>query len=100
MKRKTAYLWGPLSSLTAPLAAWLLSKGWHVHVAVKSSLNLLSLSSLDLPSSARACLETALGGHNAFRAFQDRLKLIETPETSRDTVYDALIFCGLPPNYD
>ncbi len=91
---------GPLSSLTAPLAAWLLSKGWHVHVAVKSSLNILSLSSLDLPSSARAALETALGGHNAFRAFQDRLKLLETPEASRDTTYDALIFCGLPPNYD
>jgi hypothetical protein len=100
MKRKTAYLWGPLSSLSAPLVAWLVSKGWHVHVAVKSSLNLLSLSSLDLPSSARACLETALGGHNAFRAFQDRLKLLEAPESPRDTIYDALIFCGLPPNYD
>lgn len=100
MNHKTAYLWGPLSSFTAPLAAWLINKGWHVHVATKSTLNLLSLSALDLSSSARGYLEDALGGRDGFRTFQDRLKLIEPGEVSRDTKYDSLIFAGLPPNYD
>jgi hypothetical protein len=100
MNHKTAYLWGPLSSFTAPAAAWLINKGWHVHIATKSTLNLLSLSSLDLASSARVCLENALGGQGAFRTFHDRLKLVEPTELVRDTKYDALIFSGLPPNYD
>ena len=100
MNPKTVYLWGPLSSFAAPLAAWLMYQGWHVHVATKSALDLLSLSSLDLASSARGYLEKALGGRDRFRTFRDRFKLIESAEPSRDTKYDALIFCGLPPNYD
>jgi hypothetical protein len=100
MTQKIAYLWGPLSSFSAPLAAWLLTKGWHLHIATKSSLNLLSLSSLDLTSSARALLEDAIGGLDRYRAFQDRLRLLESGEPLRDTKYDAAIFCGLPPNWD
>jgi hypothetical protein len=100
MNHKTAYLWGPLSSFTAPLAAWLINKGWHVHIATKSTLNFLSLSALDLSSSARGYLEEALGGREAFRTFHDRLKLVEAGEASRDTKYDCVIFAGLPPNYD
>jgi len=71
-----------------------------VHVAVKSPLNFLSLSALDLTSSARASLEVAFGGRDRFRTFQDRLRLIESGEIVRDTKYDALIFSGLPANYD
>lgn len=97
---KTAYLWGPLSSFTIPLAAWLINKGWHVHIATKSTLNFLSLSSLNLASSAKVYLEEALGGRGSLRTFQDRLKLTEVAEPGRDTKYDALIFAGLPPNYD
>jgi hypothetical protein len=100
MSHKTAYLWGPLSSFSAPLAAWLLNKGWHLHIATKSSLNLLSLSSLELASSARDLLVEALGGLDRYRSFQDRLRLLDPGEPLRDTKYDAIIFCGLPPNYD
>ncbi len=100
MKAKTAYLWGPVSTFTAPLAAWLIAKGWHVHIATKSALSLLSLSSLDISSSAKSTLGEVFGTRNKFKAFQERLKFIETSEPPRDTTYDALIFCGLPPNFD
>jgi SCP-2 sterol transfer family len=100
MSHKTAYLWGPLSSFSAPLAAWLLNKGWHLHIATKSSLNLLTLSSLELASSARDLLVQALGGLEQFRIFQDRVLLLEHTELARDVQYDAVIFCGLPPNFD
>ena len=100
MTNKTIYIWGTVSTFTAPLAAWLLAKGWHVHIACKSALNVFSLSPLDLPASARDALEAVLGGRNQFKAFQDKLKFLENGETVRDTTYDALIFCGLPPNFD
>ena len=97
---KTAYLWGPISTFTAPLAAWLVAKGWHIHIATKSSLNLFTLSSLDLASAAKDSLEDVFGARNKFKAFQDRLKFLDANEIPRDTKYDALIFCGLPPNFD
>jgi hypothetical protein len=100
MSQKVAYLWGPLGSFAGPLAAALVVKGWHVHVATKSALNILSLSPLDLQSSALAILEEALGGRDRFRTFQDRLKLVDEADAPRSTNYDAFIFCGLPPNYD
>jgi len=100
MKAKTAYIWGPVSTFTAPLAAWLVAKGWHVHIATKSALNLLAFSSLDISSSAKRSLEEVFGTRNKFKAFQERLKFIETSDPPRDTNYDALIFSGLPPNFD
>jgi hypothetical protein len=100
MTHKAAYLWGPLSTFSGPLAALLLTKGWNVHVAVKSALNLFSLAPLDLKSSARCSLERALGGHEKLKAFQDRLTFLEDAEPVKGTTYDALIFCGLPPNFD
>ncbi len=100
MKAKTAYLWGPVSTFAAPLAAWLVAQGWHVHVATKSALNLLSLSSLDITSSAKDALEEVFGTRNKFRAFHERLKFFENGDFSHGTKYDAVIFCGLPPNFD
>jgi len=97
---KTIYIWGTVSTFTAPLAAWLLAKGWHVHIACKSALNIFSLSPLDLPASARDALEIVFGGRNQFKAFQDKLRFLENGEMPHDTTYDALIFCGLPPNFD
>lgn len=100
MTQKVAYLWGPISSFSGPLAAWLVTKGWHVRVATKSSLNLFSLSPLDLHSSALALLEQAMGGRDRFKTFKDRLRLVDEAEALKGTTYDAVIFCGLPPNFD
>jgi hypothetical protein len=100
MSHKTAYIWGPLSSFSAPLAAWLLNKGWYLHIATKSSLNFLTMSSLELASTARDLISEALGGIENLRTFQDRLRFCEQGEPARDTQYDAVIFCGLPPNFD
>ncbi len=98
--QRTAYIWGPVSSFTGPLIAWLVKKGWHVHVACKSSINLLSLSPLDLRSAAQAAIEKAFGGHGKAKAFQDRIKIVDPIEFRKGTVYDAIIFAGLPPNFD
>ncbi|HEY9772320.1 MAG TPA: hypothetical protein V6C81_00770 [Planktothrix sp.] len=100
MTQKLAYLWGPISAFSGPLAALLVNKGWHLHIATKSSLNLFSLVPLDLRSAALDLLETALGGHEKLRTFQDRIKLIDESELNRATKYDAIIFCGMPPNFD
>jgi hypothetical protein len=100
MTQKLAYLWGSISSFSGPLAALLVTKGWHVHIATKSSLNLFSLVPLDLRSAAIDLLEQAMGGHEQFKPFQDRFKLIDESDVKAGTKYDAVIFCGLPPNFD
>src|SRR5215470_9847283 len=100
MSHKTAYLWGPISSFSGPLAAWLLRKDWQVHIAVKPALNLLTLTPLDLHSAAQTWLERALGGHEQLRAFQERVRFLDGGEPVKGTRYDALLFCGLPPNFD
>ena len=100
MTQKLAYLWGPISSFSGPLAALLATKGWQVHVATKSSLNLFSLVPLDLRSSAMDLLEQSMGGHEQFKPFQERIKLLDEADLNRSTKYDAVIFCGLPPNFD
>jgi hypothetical protein len=99
MTAKRAYIWGPISSFSGPLIASLLHKGWHVHLPVKSALH-FALSPLDLRSYAQASLEQALGGRDQYKAFQDRLRFLDTSETIKGITYDALIFCGLPPNFD
>ena len=100
MAQKTAYLWGPLSSFSGPLTALLVAKGWHVHIATKSALNIFSLSPLDLLSSGLAFIERCMGSHDHFRAYQDRIKFTDETEIVKGTTYDAIIFCGLPPNFD
>ena len=98
MTQKVAYIWGPVTSFNGPLAAHLVMKGWHVHFACKSSLNLLSLSPLDLRTQAQNLLDAALGKDKA-KAFKDRLKLVDPSEAMRHK-YDAIIFGALPPNFD
>lgn len=100
MAQKTAYIWGPISSFTGPLVAWLVKKGWHTHVACKSSLNLLSLSPLDLRSSVQAAIDASFGGHGKAKAFKDRIKIVDHGVFSKGTTYDAIIFAGMPPNFD
>ncbi|MCA0314708.1 MAG: SCP2 sterol-binding domain-containing protein [Candidatus Melainabacteria bacterium] len=105
MTHKTAYIWGPVTSFNGAIAAALVMKGWHVHFASKSSLNILSLSPLDLTTQARSLLDLALGGKEKARAFQDRLKVVEGPENKKspegkNQKYDAIIFSALPPNFD
>jgi len=100
MAQKTAYIWGPISGFTGPLVAWLVKKGWHAHVVCKSSLNLLSLSPLDLRSSVQAAIDSAFGGHGKAKAFQDRIKIVDHGEFAKGTIYDAIIFAGMPPNFD
>src|SRR5271170_5081113 len=100
MTHKTAYLWGPISSFSGPLAALLLRKGWQVHVATKSALNLFTLAPLDLRSAAQTLLERALGGHDQLCIFQERFRFLDQGETVKGTTYDAVIFCGLPANFD
>lgn len=100
MTAKTAYIWGPVSSFTGPLAAWLIKKGWTVHLACKSSLNLLSLSPLDLRSTAESAIDVAFGGHDKAKAFHDKIKIADPSEFGKGTRYDAVIFAGLPPNFD
>lgn len=96
---KTAYIWGPVSSFSGPLAAGLLQRGWQVHLATKAPWH-FALSALDLRSYATATIEKAFGGHEKFKTFQDRLRLLDVNETARGTTYDAFIFCGMPPNFD
>lgn len=96
---KTAYIWGPVSSFSGPLVAGLLQRGWQVHLATKAPWH-FALSPLDLRSYATATIEKAFGGHERYRTFQDRLRLLDVNETARGTTYDAFIFCGMPPNFD
>jgi hypothetical protein len=99
MSHKTAYLWGPVSSFSAQLAAFLVQKGWHVHVATKSAFH-VALSPLDLKSSAQASIVKALGGTDKYKIFDERFRFLDVNEVSKGTKYDAFIFCGLPPNFD
>ena len=99
MSHKTAYLWGPVSSFSAQLAAFLVQKGWHVHVATKSAFH-IALSPLDLRSSAQASIEKALGGADKYKIFDDRLRFLDVNEMSKGTKYDAYVYCGLPTNFD
>lgn len=99
MTSKTAYIWGPVSSFSGSLAAYLVQKGWHVHVATKGALH-IALSPLDLRSSAQNSLEKAFGSLDTYKTFQDRIKYLDVNESPKGTKYDAVIFCGLPPNFD
>ncbi len=100
MTQKLAYLSGPISSFSGSLVKLLAHRDWQVHIAVKSALDLFTMSPLELPSSAQAGLEQAFGGREALKTFQDRIRLITRGDAARNTKYDAVIFCGLPPNFD
>lgn len=99
MTYKTAYLWGPVSSFSGQLAAFLVQKGWHVHIATKGAFH-VALSPLDLKSTAQDSLERALGGRAQFKIFEERVKFLDVNEVKSGTKYDAFVFCGLPPNFD
>lgn len=102
-EKKTALLWGPISSFTGPLTAWLITKGWHVDIACKSSLNLLSMSPLDLKSHAQTLIERSFQSRKKALAFSDKFNFQEQTsknKKSKEKVYDAIIFAGLPPNFD
>lgn len=98
MTHKTAYLWGPVSSFSGQLAAFLVQKGWHVHVATKGAFH-VALSPLDLKSSAQDSIERAFGDRERYYMFEERIKYLDVNEHPR-TTYDAVVFCGLPPNFD
>ncbi len=104
MVSKTAYIWGPISMFSAPLSASLLDAGWNVHVAFKSSLNLMSLSPLDLKSTAQVaidqCLQTLVSDRERLRSLANNLKFVAPNEIDTDTKYDVVIFAGIAPNFD
>jgi hypothetical protein len=100
MSQKVAYILGPVTSFNGALAAHMARKGWQVHFACKSSLNLLSLSPLDLRTQAQTLLEAALGQKEDSKFFKERLKLVDPGEALKNTKYDAIIFGALPPNFD
>jgi hypothetical protein len=99
MTYKTAYIWGPVSSFSGHAVAFLVQKGWHVHIATKSAFQ-ISLSPLDLRSTAQECVEKALGGRERFKIFEDRLRFVDANDDVRGNKYDAFVFCGLPANFD
>jgi hypothetical protein len=99
MSSKTAYVWGPISNFSAALIVALLENGWNLHIACKSALQ-ISLSPLDLASSAQNNVEKAAGGADKVKQFSDNLTFLESDEPQRGTTYDIIIFNGLPTNYD
>jgi hypothetical protein len=99
MSSKTAFVWGPISNLSASLLAALLENGWQVHLASKSVLQ-VSLSPLDLASSAQHSVQKALGGADKFKRYADNLVFLDGDEAHRGTTYDVALFMGLPTNYD
>lgn len=98
MSTKTAYVWGPISNFSASLLAALLENGWTVHLASKSALQ-ISLSPLDLASSAQHSIERAAGTEK-FKLFNERLIFLDNDEVQKGTTYDIALFMGLPSNFD
>lgn len=98
MAVKTAYIWGPISTFSGSLITTLLQNGWHVHIPTKPALQ-VSLSPLELQSSAQSLLTRAAGGSDKLSSFGEALKFIDAKEITRST-YDIAIFCGLPANFD
>lgn len=95
---KTAYVWGPVSNFSAFLLASLLQSGWQVHIPTKSALQ-ISLSPLDLESTAHSAIEKALGS-DKIKLYSENIHFLDGDELQRGTTYDIVIFCGLPTNFD
>lgn len=98
MGAKTAYVWGPISLFSASLLASLLEKGWTLHLASKSALQ-VSLSPLDLASSAQHNIERAAGA-DKFKLVREKLVFLDSDEPQKGTNYDITLFMGLPCNFD
>lgn len=98
MSTKTAYVWGPVSSFSASLLAAMLEKGWTIHLATKSALQ-ISLSPLDLSSSAQQSVEKAVGT-DRFKLLNERLVFLDNGDVQKGTTYDIALFMGLPSNFD
>lgn len=99
MSTKTAYVWGPVSNFSATLLATLLENGWQIHLACKSALH-MSLSPLDMPSTAQHNIEKAAGSLEKYKTFSERLVFLDTDEVQKGTTYDIVLFLGLPSNFD
>lgn len=99
MSNKTAYVWGPISNFSASLIASLLENNWRVHLASKSVLQ-ISLSPLDLASSAQHSIAKAAGGAEKLKRYRDQLVFLDGDDPQRATAYDIALFMGLPSNYD
>ncbi len=99
MSTKTAYVWGPISNFAANLAFSMLENGWTVHLACKSALQ-ISMSPLDLPSSAQSCIEKAAGGAEKLKLYSEKLSYLDADEPQKGTTYDIIVFMGLPSNFD
>ena len=95
---KTAYVWGPVSNFSAFLLASLLQNGWHVHIPTKSALQ-ISLSPLDLESTAQSAIEKALGPEKS-KLYAENIHFLDGDDVQRGITYDIVIFCGLPTNFD
>ena len=99
MSTKAAYVWGPISNFAANLLASMLENGWTIHLACKSALQ-MTLSPLDLPSTAQHSIEKAASSPEKFKLCSDRLLFLENDEVHKGTTYDVILFMGLPSNYD
>lgn len=99
MSTKTAYVWGPISNFSSSLLALLLENGWLLHIASKSALQ-ISLSPLDLASSAQHSIEKAAGGADKVKPYNEKLIFLDSDEPQRGTTYDIILFMGLPSNFD
>lgn len=99
MHIKTAYVWGPISNFSSFFINRLLEEGWQVHVACKAALQ-LDFSTLDLASAARYKIEEANDITGKLSSSQERLVFLESDEPRPGTRYDAVLFMGLPANFD
>jgi len=99
MSNKTAYVWGPISNFSGCLLYLLLENGWHLHIAGKSALQ-ISLSPLDLVSTARHNIERAAGSADKLKHFHEHLLFLDSEEPQRGVTYDIVLFMGLPSNFD
>lgn len=95
---KTAYVWGPVSNFSAFLLASLLKSGWQVHIPTKSALQ-ISLSPLDLESTAHSAVEKAIGP-DRIKLYSENIQFLDGDDVQRGITYDIVIFCGLPTNFD
>jgi hypothetical protein len=99
MSTKTAYVWGPISNFSGCLLSLLLENGWHLHIATKSALQ-ISLSPLDLGSTAQHNIEKAAGGADKLKPYLGKFVFLAGDEPQRGITYDIALFMGLPSNFD
>lgn len=80
------------------MVASLLKNNWNVHIPTKSALQ-ISLSPLDLESTAQSAVEKMLGS-DKMKLHSENLHFLDGDDVQRGTTYDIILFCGLPSNFD